>query len=124
MSSLGLSRRLLGITGRMSIHPAEVATDPDFIAALEHDYIDHWRPGRDQLLTGEDRSTWFWLLRRGGRMLYLPDVRTVRSSIRRRKRLLPASRQLMLRWFDNMLAAAARRSRSGPARSACSPGGA
>ena len=36
MSSLGLSRRLPGITGRMSIHPAEVATDPDFIAALEH----------------------------------------------------------------------------------------
>ena len=43
MSSLGLSRRLPGITGRMSIHPAEVATHPDFIAALEWGDPEHGR---------------------------------------------------------------------------------
>ncbi len=77
MSSLGMSRRLPQITGRMSIHPAEVATDPDFIAALEQGDPEHARRRRNSLRTGDDRPACLWLLRRGRRMLYLPDVRTV-----------------------------------------------
>ena len=46
MSSMALSRRLLVITGRMSIYRAEVVTDPGFIETLENDYLDHWRLGR------------------------------------------------------------------------------
>ena len=63
MSSMGLSRRLLAMTGRMSIYRGSVATDPGFIEAIEDDHLDHWRLGRIKLLTGEDKSTWFWLLR-------------------------------------------------------------
>ena len=77
MSSMGLSRRLLVITGRMSIYRAEVATNPNFIEMLENDHLDHWRLGRLPLLTGEDKSTWYWLLQAGRRMLYLPDVSVV-----------------------------------------------
>ena len=28
------------------------------------------------MLTGEDKSTWFWLLKNGYEMAYLPDVRS------------------------------------------------
>ena len=103
MSSMALSRRLLVLTGRMSIFRGPVATDPSFIAAVEADYIDHWRLGRLQLLTGEDKSTWFWLLRAGHSMLYLPDVQVTTIEHPPARWFLPASTQLMLRWFGNML---------------------
>jgi len=103
MSSMGLSRRLLVLTGRMSIIRGAIATDPSFIAAVESDYIDHWRLGRLHLLTGEDKSTWFWLLRAGQSMLYLPDVQVTTIEHPPAHWFLPASTQLMLRWFGNML---------------------
>jgi glycosyltransferase Alg8 len=54
MCSMGLSGRLLVLTGRMSIFRGTIATDPEFIKAVDEDYIDHWRLGRLRLLTGED----------------------------------------------------------------------
>jgi Glycosyltransferase like family 2 len=101
MSSMALSRRLLVVTGRMSIYRAAVAIDPGFIDLLENDHLDHWRFGRFPLLTGEDKSTWYWLLRRGRRMLYLPDVRVVTVEHPPAKRLLPATTKLMLRWSSS-----------------------
>lgn len=103
MSSMGLARRLLAMTGRMSIFRGSVVMRPDFIDAVENDYLDHWRLGRIQMLTGEDKSTWFWLLRAGRAMLYLPDVRVVTIEHPLSKWFLPATTQLMLRWFGNML---------------------
>jgi glycosyltransferase Alg8 len=103
MSSMGLSGRLLVLTGRMSIFRGAIASDPGFIEAVEADFIDHWRLGRLQLLTGEDKSTWFWLLNAGYRMLYLPDVQVITVEHPPSRWLLPASTQLMLRWFGNML---------------------
>jgi glycosyltransferase Alg8 len=116
MSSMGLSGRLLVLTGRMSILRGEVATDPSFIEAVESDYIDHWRLGRVQLLTGEDKSTWFWLLNAGYRMLYLPDVQVTTIEHPPARWLLPASTQLMLRWFGNMLRISFRAIALGPRR--------
>jgi mannuronan synthase len=116
MSSMALSRRLLVLTGRMSILRGEVATDPSFIEAVEADYIDHWRFGRLQLLTGEDKSTWFWLLNAGYRMLYLPDVQVTTIEHPPSQWLLPASTQLMLRWFGNMLRISFRAIALGPRR--------
>jgi glycosyltransferase Alg8 len=81
MSSLGLSRRLPGITGGMSIHPAGAATEPSFIAALERGQLEH--------------------ARRGGRMLYLPDVRTVRIERPPAKRPLSVTARLILRGVDD-----------------------
>jgi glycosyltransferase Alg8 len=116
MSSMALSGRLLVLTGRMSILRGAVATDPGFIAAVETDYIDHWRFGRLQLLTGEDKSTWFWVLNAGYRMLYLPDVQVATIEHPPSSWLLPASTQLMLRWFGNMLRISFRAIALGPRR--------
>ncbi len=116
MSSLGLSRRLLVMTGRMSIYRASVATHPGFIEIVRNDSLDHWRLGRIAFLTGEDKSTWFWLLERGLPMLYVPDVRIWTIEEPPAPRFLRASTQLMLRWFGNMLRSSGRAIELGPRR--------
>ena len=116
MSSMGLARRLLAMTGRMSIYRASVAIDPGFIDVIENDYLDHWRLGRIRLLTGEDKSTWLWLLRARRAMLYLPDVQVVTIEHPPARWLLPAATQLMLRWFGNMLRTSSRAIALGPRR--------
>ena len=88
MSSLGLSRRLPGITGRMSIHPA--GRHRPWLHRGARTRLPRTRAPRIPA-TGEDQSTWLWLLRRGRRMLYLPDVRTVTIEHPPAKRLLPAT---------------------------------
>jgi glycosyltransferase Alg8 len=116
MSSMALSRRLITMTGRMSIYRAEIATDPDFIAAIQHDFLDHWRLGRLKLLTGEDKSAAWWLLARGRRMLYVPDVKVLTIEQPPAPGLIAASTALMLRWFGNMLRASGRCLALGPSR--------
>jgi glycosyltransferase Alg8 len=104
------------MTGRMSIYRGVVATDPGFIAAIDRDQVDHWRLGPIKLLTGEDKSTWFWLLQRGHAMLYLPDVRVVTIEHPPARWLLPAATRLMLRWYGNMLRTNGRAIALGPRR--------
>jgi len=116
MSSIGLSRRLLAMTGRMSMFRAGLATRPDFVRIVEHDGTWHWRLGRIRFLTGEDKSTWFWLLERGHDMLYVPDVRVITIEEPPARRFVPATTQLMLRWFGNMLRGSARAIELGPRR--------
>ncbi len=116
MSSLALSRRLLTMTGRMSIFRASIATDPDFIRVIEQDRLEHWRLGRVPLLTGEDKSTWFWLLERGFAMLYVPDVRVWTLEDPPARSFLRSSTQLMLRWFGNMLRGGRKALALGPRR--------
>lgn len=116
MSSMGLSRRLITMTGRMALYRAEIATDPDFIRTIQHDMLDHWRLGRLRLLTGEDKSAAFWLLRRGCRMLYVPDVTVLTIEEPPASDLPRASTMLMLRWFGNMLRASGRCIALGPER--------
>ena len=116
MSSMALSRRLLTLTGRMSIFRAEIATDAGFVAAISDDALDHWRLGRIPLLTGEDKSTWLWLLGRGWDMLYVPDVRVLTVEHPPSRSFWRASTQLMLRWFGNMLRASGRAIALGPQR--------
>jgi glycosyltransferase Alg8 len=115
MSSLGLARRLPGITGGMSIHPVGVATEPGFIATLEHGDGEHARERRSSRHTVDDRSGWHWLLRRGRRMLYLPDVRTIKVEPPPAKRLAIAVR-LMLPGFGDARAAGSAAIALGPAR--------
>lgn len=116
MSSLGLSRRLITLTGRLSAYRAEIATDPGFIELIQHDRLDHWRHGPIPLLTGEDKSTAYWLLRRGGEALYVPDVTALTIEQPPAPGLLRASTALMLRWFGNMLRASGRCLALGPRR--------
>ena len=114
MCSMGLSGRLLTLTGRMSMFRATFATEPSFIENLAADSVDHWRLGRIPLLTGDDKSTWYWLLRRGRTMLYVPDVQVITIEEPPDERFLVASTRQMRRWFGNMLRASGRAIGLGP----------
>ncbi len=116
MSSMGLSRRVLTLTGRMSAFRAEVVCNPRFIAMVQEDHIDHWLFGRLKFLTGDDKSTWFYLLRGGFEMLYIPDVRIRTVEHPPHPDFGIASTQLMVRWFGNMLRTNSRALALGPGR--------
>lgn len=116
MCSMGLSRRVLTLTGRMSMFRASIICDPTFIAQVELDYIDHWRLGRIRFLTGDDKSTWFWLLKNGYQMIYLPDVTVSTVEQPPAENFISAAAMLMTRWFGNMLRTNARALRLGPHR--------
>ncbi len=102
MCSDSLDRKVMCLTGRFSLFRAEAALDPGFAEQLCNDQLDDWLWGRFKFLSGDDKSTWFWLLRQGYDMLYIPDVlvysiETLSGSVVER------SYQNMRRWFGNML---------------------
>jgi glycosyltransferase Alg8 len=74
MCSIALSGKLLCLTGRLSVFRAAVATDPTFLDQIERDSIHHWLWEQFDMLSGDDKSTWYWLAARGRRMLYVPDA--------------------------------------------------
>ncbi|KQV70456.1 glycosyltransferase [Rhizobium sp. Root1220] len=116
MASMGLSRRVLTLTGRLSIFRASLACDADFIESVQHDSLEHWRLGRVPFLTGDDKSTWFWLLKNGYEMAYLPDVRSISMESQPKPRFVDSAVALMLRWFGNMLRTNGRALALGPRR--------
>jgi glycosyltransferase Alg8 len=116
MCSMALSGRVLTLTGRMSVFRADLATDPSFIRQVQHDHIDHWRLGRIDFLTGDDKSTWFWLLSRGYRMTYLPDMRSVSMETQPLPGFVDSAMTLMRRWFGNMMRTNGRALALGPRR--------
>lgn len=114
MSSMGLSNRVLTLTGRMSVFRADLATTPEFANGIALDYLDHWRLGRVTFLTGDDKSTWFWLLRNGYEMAYLPDVRSWSMETQPGPTFFSSAKTLMTRWFGNMMRTNGRAIRLGP----------
>lgn len=116
MSSMGLSKRVLTLTGRMSMFRARIVCNPDFVAGIENDSIDHWRLGRIQFLTGDDKSSWFWLLKNGYRMYYVPDVNVLTVEQPPTDDFLESAAVLMTRWFGNMLRTNGRALALGPWR--------
>ncbi|WGF86409.1 glycosyltransferase [Marinivivus vitaminiproducens] len=106
MCSLGLSRRVLCLTGRFSLYRASAVLAPAFIDRIAGDSIVHWRLGRIPLLTGDDKSAWLSLLERGWPdMLYVPDVTVATIEIPPQRWFLPGSVRLMARWSGNMVRA-------------------
>ena len=103
MSSMGVSTRVLTLTGRMSVFRADLATNPQFVNGILYDYLDHWRLGHVKFLTGDDKSTWYWLLKNGYQMAYLPDVQSVSMETQPRPTFFESSKVLMTRWFGNMI---------------------
>lgn len=103
MCSMGLSKRVLTLTGRMSAFRACLATDPGFIKQVQSDYIDHLRLGRVNFLTGDDKSTWYWLLKNGYQMIYLPDVQAQSAETQPKPTFYASANALTVRWFGNML---------------------
>lgn len=116
MSSMAYGNRVLTLTGRMSIFRADLTVNPAFIAQVQSDYIDHWRLGRINFLTGDDKSTWFWLLCHGFETGYLPDTRCVAYESQPLPGFVESAVALMKRWFGNMLRTNGRALALGPRR--------
>jgi glycosyltransferase Alg8 len=115
MLSHSLSRKVLTLTGRLSIFRAPIVADEEFIRTVEADHLDHWLWGRFRFLSGDDKSTWFSLLSNGYEMLYVPDARVLTIENIREK---PWKRiqQNLLRWSGNMLRNGSRALALGPRR--------
>ncbi|MAM86582.1 MAG: glycosyl transferase [unclassified Hahellaceae] len=103
MCSMALSHRVLTMTGRLSFFRAAVLTHPDFIRDVEADFLEHWRLGRFQFLTGDDKSSWFSLMSQGWDTFYVPDSLTLTIEHPPSDSFFEASRQLMYRWYGNSL---------------------
>jgi mannuronan synthase len=101
MCSMALSRRLLVLTGRFSLFRMEAVASPSFALAVGNDGIRHWRLGFIRMVTGDDKSTWFALLKTPWRMLYIPDVAVVCAEELPAGGWFKASTALMLRWYGN-----------------------
>jgi glycosyltransferase Alg8 len=115
MCSVSLSGKLLCLTGRLSAFRASVATDPSFQAQIEHDTINNWLWGSFEMLSGDDKSTWYWLARNGRRMLYVPDALATTLEV---VASAPVRRALanIRRWSGNSLRHSWRTIRLGPRR--------
>jgi glycosyltransferase Alg8 len=102
MKSLSLSRQLQVLTGRFSLFRARDCVTQEFISCLENDRIKHWLHGEIQFVTGDDKSTWYTLLKKGSEMLYVPDA-IIYCMEDSGPRPFHTSIQKMRRWFGNML---------------------
>jgi glycosyltransferase Alg8 len=113
--SHALSHRVLTLTGRFSVFRTSIVVSEDFLRLMENDTIDHWLHGRFRFLMGDDKSSWFHVLRSGWKMLYLPDVTCI-SLESRNEPFLKASLSLPYRWFGNTLRNNPRALALGPGR--------
>lgn len=116
MCSMALTRHVLTLTGRTSLFRASIATDPRFIADVERDSLEHWRLGRFPFLTGDDKSSWFSVVRLGWRTFYVPDVAIQTIEHPPNPSFYATSTQLMLRWYGNSMRQNSRARRLGPAK--------
>lgn len=116
MSSHGLAKRVLTLTGRMSMFRAHLVCQQSFIDQIQNDYINHWRLGRIRMLTGDDKSSWFWMLSHGYRTHYVPDVQVETIEQPPSPNFVKSASVLMTRWFGNMLRTNSRAIALGPWR--------
>lgn len=118
MASHSLSGQVLTLTGRFSVFRAHIVLDESFIRDVEADHLEHWNFGRFRFLMGDDKSTWFHLLKNQWEMLYLPDT-VIHPLESRQESFLKVTTSLMHRWSGNMLRNNWRAIRLGPWR--CMP---
>ena len=116
MCSMGLARRVLTLTGRMSVFRASVVTRPEFIGDVEYDSLKHWRLGRFRFLTGDDKSSWFSMMRLGYDTFYVPDASIHTVEHPPDPSFIRSARQLMFRWYGNSLRQNSRATKLGPGR--------
>lgn len=116
MCSMALSRRVLTLTGRMSVFRAGIVTSAAFIRDIQEDALDHWRLGYFRFLTGDDKSSWYSLMRLGWDTWYVPDASITTVEHPPHRSFTRASRQLMFRWYGNSLRQNSRATRLGTRR--------
>lgn len=115
MQSHALSGRVLTLTGRMSVFRAHHLLKLEFIRLLEADHLENWLWGNFRFLSGDDKSTWYYILKSQGRMLYVPDALGYTVEIIE-GRGLDRMVQNFRRWSGNMLRNGTRALALGPAR--------
>jgi len=101
MSSISLSDRVLTLTGRMSMMRANIVAEKDFVNTVQLDYINHWRLGTFGFLTGDDKSSLYYIMKSGWKMLYVPDVMVYTVEEIVNENFFKGSLTLMHRWFGN-----------------------
>jgi glycosyltransferase Alg8 len=102
MQSHSLSRKVMTLTGRLSMFRSQMITYPESVDHLENDYLNHWLWGNFRFLSGDDKSTWFWLLKNEARMIYIPDVMVYTVEYVEGNGI-DRTLQNLLRWSGNML---------------------
>ncbi|GAB4465610.1 MAG: hypothetical protein OHK0037_20570 [Elainellaceae cyanobacterium] len=113
MCAVAPSHKVTCLTGRFSLFQSAAAFHPSFIQQLENDTLEDWLWGKFKFLSGDDKSTWYWLLKHRYDMLYIPDViiysiETISGSLWQR------AYQNMRRWYGNMLRNSGRAIALGP----------
>ena len=113
MQSHALSGRVLTLTGRMSVFRAKNLKQLEFIRLLEADHLEHWLSGKFRFLSGDDKSTWYYMLKMRSHMLYVPDalgytIEVIEGS--GMERMV----QNFRRWSGNMLRNGSRAIKLGP----------
>ncbi len=115
MQSHALSNRVLTLTGRCSIFRATHIISNEFIRLQEADYLNHWLWGTFRFLSGDDKSSWYCLLKRNVKMTYVPDATGTTIEV-----VEGSGRQRMVenlrRWSGNMLRNGQRAISLGPRR--------
>lgn len=115
MQSHALSDRVLTLTGRFSVFRATHIVTHEFIRLQEADFLHHWLWGTFRFLSGDDKSSWYCLLRQGVKMTYVPDASGVTIEV-----VEGSGRQRMVenlrRWSGNMLRNGQRAIALGPRR--------
>ena len=97
-----LSKKVMTLTGRLSAYRTSIVVEDDFIKLIENDILTTPIHGKFRFLMGDDKSSWFYLLRSGWDMIYLPDLLCI-SLESRDGNFLELSRTLPYRWFGNTL---------------------
>lgn len=100
--SQSLSRRVLTLTGRFSVFRTSIVVEESFIRQIEHDVITHPFYGKFRFLMGDDKSSWYYIMKNNYDMLYIPDA-TIYSLESREGEFLKLSRSLPFRWYGNTL---------------------
>ena len=115
ISRHALSHRVLTLTGRFSVFRATHITSHEFIRLQEADFLEHWLWGRFRFLSGDDKSTWYTLLKYGVKMTYVPDATGVTIEVVDGSGMTRMKENLR-RWSGNMLRNGARAIALGPWR--------
>lgn len=115
LQSYSLSRKLTVLTGRCSFLRGQDAVSEEMIRTIEADHLDHWLWGRFRFLSGDDKSTWYCLTKKGAEMVYVPDALCYTIDFVDEK---PVGRAIsnMLRWSGNILRNGQRVINLGPRR--------
>lgn len=116
MSSMAVSGRVLVLTGRWSMFRSQILTDPNFAATLLEDVLYHPRLGRIVMLTGDDKSTWRWVVEQGWQVTYVPDRVIYCLESLPGKGFFLDTIGLQKRWFGNMTRGGAKALKLGPRR--------